>query len=171
MPAVRTHRKVLLNLTKRMRRQSEERAMGQLSKSQNPDAIKLHCPRCDKADGLRIGQLNFRGQLRWFESVNCDQCGLRSEADGVGFPPSQIREWLIKHNGEWSVMIGNVRSKASTVKVLRAALSLDMKTAAALVESESTIVFKGSKAESLWLVELLEASGDSPILLMTESNS
>lgn len=131
-----------------------------------PDAVKLPCPRCGWSAALSIGQMNFRGKLRWFESANCDKCGLRSEADGVGFPLSEIREVLIDSDGEWCVVMKDVKSTASVVKVLQAALSLDMKAAIALLRAETHMVFRGTKSESLWLAELLEAAGESPMLSM-----
>lgn len=133
-----------------------------------PDAIKLPCPRCGWSEALSIGQMNFRGKLRWFESANCEKCGLRSEADGVGFPPSKIRESLIESDGEWCVIMKDVRSTASVVKVLQAALSLEMKAAIALLRAETNMVFRGTKSESLWLVELLEAAGEFPMMSMVE---
>jgi hypothetical protein len=131
-----------------------------------PDAIKLSCPRCGNSAALKIGQVNFRGQLRWFESVNCDKCGLRSEVDGVGFPSSKLHEMLIQSDGEWVVAMKEVNSTASVVKVLRSALLLDMKVALALLKTESKVIFRGTRSESLWLGQLLEEAGELPELHM-----
>lgn len=133
-------------------------------KLQYPGPIALSCPRCGALGALKVGQLNFRGKLRWFESVSCDTCGLRSEADGVGLPPSKIRELLIESDGEWRVAISEIKSKANVVKVLQSALSMDMKAAFALLRTEAKTVFVGTKSESLWLAALLEAAGERPIL-------
>lgn len=136
-----------------------------------PDAIKLPCPRCGWSATLSIGQMSFRGKLRWHESANCDKCGLRSEADGVGFPPSNIRELLINSGGEWCVIMKDVKSTATVVKVLQAALSLDMKAAIALLRTEENVIFRGTKSESLWLVELIEAAGEFPMVSLFESRT
>jgi hypothetical protein len=145
--------------------------LNEFGKVRYPEAIKLPCPRCGWSAALRIGQINFRGELRWFESTNCDKCGLRSEADGVGFPPLNIRELLIDNDGEWCVIMKDVKSTASAVKVLQAALSLDIKAAIALLRTETKAVFRGTKSECLWLVELLEAAEEFPIMLMLESQT
>ena len=133
-----------------------------------PDAIQASCPRCGHPAALKIGQVNFRGQLRWFESVNCDKCGLRSEADGAGFPSSKLHEMLIQSNGEWGVVMMEVRSTASVVTVLRSALSLDIKAALALLKTESKVIFRGTRSESLWLGQLLEEAGESPVLKLLD---
>lgn len=145
--------------------------LGEFGKVRYPDAIKLPCPRCGWSAALSIGQMNFRGKLRWLESTNCDKCGLRSEADGVGFPPSNIRKLLIESDGEWYVIMKDVKSTASVVKILQAALSLDMKAAISLLRTETNVVFRGTKSESLWLVELLEAAGEFPMMSMFESRT
>lgn len=145
--------------------------LDEFGKVRYPDAIKLPCPRCGRSAALSIGQMNFRGKLRWHESAHCNKCGLRSEADGVGFPPSNIRQLLIDSDGEWCVIMKDVKSTASVVKVLQAALSLDMKAAIALLRTEKSVIFRGTKSESLWLIELIEAAGEAPIMSMFESRT
>lgn len=130
---------------------------------------KLDCPRCGAPDSLSIDETNFRGKLRWYESVNCDHCGLRSEADGVGFPPAKIKELILKRDGYWTVKIEKIMSLASVVKILQSALLIDRKAAVALARSDSHIVFEGTSTESLWLAELLKEIGEHPIISSTES--
>ena len=125
----------------------------------------MPCPRCGATGALELGQLSVRGELRWFESTKCKQCGLNSEADGFGFPPEEIRNWLIKNEGRWLVKIDDVKSMVNAVKVLRLALLIDAKTALSLLRSESKIIYSGTKGESLWLLKLLEESGELPSLL------
>lgn len=137
-----------------------------LRSARYPDAIKSPCPRCGNPGALKIGQVNFRGQLRWFESANCDKCGLISEADGLGFPSSKLHEMLIQSNGEWCVAMTKIHSTANVVTVLRSALSLDMKAALALLKTEPRVIFRGTQSESLWLGQLLEEAGESPALQM-----
>lgn len=141
-----------------------------LDKATYPTAIKLPCPSCERPEALSIGQVNFRGKLRWFESANCDQCGLGSEADGIGLPPSKIRELLIESDGEWCVILKNVKSSANVLKVLKAAFSIDMKSAIALLRAENNVLFRGTKSESLWLVELLETAKEFPLMEIVEEN-
>ena len=129
-----------------------------------PDAMTSPCPRCGNPAALKFGQTNFRGKLRWFESVNCDNCGLRSEADGTGFPSEKLRSSLIEGDGEWSIVLTEVNSTASVVAVLRSELSLDMKAALELLKTEPRLIFRGTRSESLWLGQLLEEAGESPSL-------
>lgn len=133
--------------------------------------VEMPCPRCGCPQSLRIGQVTVRGNLGWFESINCGKCGVASEADGVGFPPPKIRELLIEKNGEWCVKLKDMRSMARVVKVLQAALSLDMKVVIDFLKKEPRIIFKGTNSEAMWLAELLESAGEFPIVALLEVDS
>ncbi len=125
----------------------------------------MPCPRCGATGAVGIGQSCVHGELRWYESTKCKQCGLHSEADGFGFPPEEIRNWLIKNEGTWLVKIDDVKSTVNAAKVLRRALLIDVKMALSLLRSESKVIYSGTKGESLWLQKLLEESGELVFLL------
>lgn len=122
------------------------------------------CPRCGEVNGLRIGQLTRQGKLRWYETVNCASCNLRSEADGIGMAPQGLREKLIESNGMWQVKLNEPKSTATVVKILRDALSLEMKEAAQIAKGLPGVVYTGTKGEAVWLIELLEKSGEKALL-------
>lgn len=133
--------------------------------AQSSQTIQTSCPRCGHVNALQIGQVSVRQQLRWFESVKCDACGLTSEADGIGFPSLEVRILLLEGLGRWKVVMTGMKSIGNTVKVLRAALSIDLNEAAALAKSSSKIVYEGTKSECLWLMELLGDAGEASTLL------
>ena len=130
----------------------------------------LPCPRCGAIGALKIGQLHTHGKLRWFESVRCNQCGLNREADGIGFPPIEMRNFLINNEGLWAIKIDHVKSLINTIKTIKTALSIDMNAASSLIKNNSKIIFSGTKGEALWLIDLLEKCGESPVLLANENN-
>jgi hypothetical protein len=113
---------------------------------------------------LSVGQSTYGGKLRWYESVNCSVCGLRSEADGAGMPPAEIRQRLIERHGLWSVWLHELKSGAATGKVLRNALGMDVRQLALLLKQLPGVAYTGTKGESTWLIELLRAAGESPVL-------
>lgn len=125
--------------------------------------VLFPCPRCGTEGQLHVGQSVFREELRWYESVSCDQCGLRTEADGIGFPPAGIRERIISMNGHWKLELTNVKSIPTVAKVLREHLSLGAKEVLAILQAQSDGgIYRGTKAEALWLSNLLEKAGEAP---------
>jgi hypothetical protein len=108
---------------------------------------------------LVIGQTCHLDTLYWDESIRCDHCGLVSEADGHGFPPSMIREALIRRNGEWVVKLGTDASIVGAAKALQTVLALDMKSALSLARTPSREVFRGTDVEAEWLQTVLEKAG------------
>lgn len=122
------------------------------------------CPRCGTANALHLGQSSRHGKLRWYETVNCEQCGLHSEADGTGVPPEEIRKRIIEVTGLWRVNVVEVKSSASLVRVMRDALGLEMKDAARIAKGLPGIVYSGTRGEGDWLVELIEKAGEHAVL-------
>lgn len=129
------------------------------------------CPRCGALAALVIGQTCHRGTLHWHESTRCDQCGLVSETDGNGLPPSMIREALIRRNGEWVVKLDTDASIVGAARVLQTALALDMKSALSLVRTPSREVFRGTNVEAVWLKAVLEKAGVSALGLEIATGS
>ncbi len=64
---------------------------------------------------------------------------------------------IIECDGEWCLVLKDVLSSTNPVTALRSALSLDNKAALALLLVG--VIFRGTRTESLWLGELLEAAG------------
>lgn len=123
----------------------------------------LPCPRCGSDSQLHIGQSVFNLRLRWYESVDCKKCGLQREADGFGFPPTQLRNHLMSKDGEWKVTIPNMKSLTSIAKILREQLSLKSKDILELLKgSEDNEIFRGSQVEARWLAEILTKSNETP---------
>jgi hypothetical protein len=120
------------------------------------------CPRCGAEDALRIGQLSYRGSLRWYESVSCAVCGLQREADGVGFPPDEIRQRIADSSGLWEVRLLELSSKAMAAKVIRDALSMKVRDALEVFSKQSGIVYVGTFEEANWIAGLLSEAGESP---------
>ncbi|MFT3857805.1 MAG: hypothetical protein QM742_10025 [Aquabacterium sp.] len=122
------------------------------------------CPQCGAANGLRVGQLIRQGKLRWYETVNCDSCNMRSESDGIGIAPQSLREKLIASNGVWQVKVNEPKSTTTVAKVVRDALALEMKEAVQMAKGLPGVVYTGTKSEANWLIDLLEKSGEQALL-------
>jgi hypothetical protein len=124
----------------------------------------LPCPRCGSPEQLRIAQTVFRSVLRWHESLDCRHCGLRTEAHGVGLPSVDVRGWLLSLGGEWSVVMEKVKSTRSVAGVLQKHLSLGTQSIADLLRAGGgNEIYRGTKVEVLWLIDLLKAVGEEPM--------
>ena len=132
------------------------------ARSDPPASIERSCPDCGTACALRIGEAHIRGQLKWFESVNCEVCGLRTEADGAGIAPAYIRDELMKLQGTWCLQLVPVTSKVHAAQVLRESLGLDIGSSLQAVRSADGCVYSGTKTECLWLSERLAQIGETP---------
>jgi len=133
-------------------------------------SVFLECPRCQTAGMLKVGQSVHRGKLRWYESVNCETCGLRSEADGTGLPPEGIRLKLIEKVGLWRVVLGTPSSLSVVVKVVRDALGLESGDAMRIAKSLPGVLYEGTEGEAQWLEALLKNAGESPRLERLEAS-
>ena len=130
--------------------------------SDEHNSIFLECPRCGTTGALRIGQSVHRGKLRWYETVNCANCGLRSEADGLGFPAENIRLKIIEKAGLWQVAMGTPAMLPSFVKTIRDALGMESLDAMRVAKSLPGPVYAGTHSEVQWLGALLSDTGESP---------
>jgi predicted RNA-binding Zn-ribbon protein involved in translation (DUF1610 family) len=124
--------------------------------------VSYPCPDCGLADQLRVGQSGFDGRLRWGEYTCCVQCGLTTEASGVGFPPEEIREKMIAVNGQWVVFLDQVKSSAITTKVIMKSLDVESKQALGALRNPMEGVYRGTQVEALWLADKLKDCGEEP---------
>lgn len=134
--------------------------------SESGSEARLPCLRCSTEGQMRVGQSVLRDELRWYESTRCDSCGLRAEADGIGFPPEYIREQILATSGQWKLVLKDVKSIPGTVKVLTGQLSFNTKQALSVLRADGDVtVYNGTNAEATWLAGLLEKVGETPLLL------
>lgn len=120
----------------------------------------LPCPRCARADQLRLAQTVIRSRLRWYESTHCSGCGFTQEADAIGLPPPAIRAHLLATDGRWALVLQQAKSAARAARVLRDCLALDSSEAIALTRQPGGILFQGSATECAWLGEALARVGE-----------
>lgn len=128
------------------------------------DALLMPCPRCGSPEQLRIAQSVFHSLLVWNESLDCERCGLRTEADGTGLPPMEIRDRMLSIDGEWSVVMKEARSTRSVAEILRKHLSLGPQNIVDLLRNQSEMeIYRGTRVEAYWLIDLLKAIGEEPM--------
>lgn len=133
--------------------------MGRLIRSSE---VSYPCPDCGFSDQLRVAQSGFGGKLRWGEYICCVQCGLTTEASGVGFPPEEIRKKMLAVNGRWVVFLDQAKSYAIAAKVVMKSLDVEPKQALATIRNSSEGIYRGTQVEALWLADKLKECGEGP---------
>lgn len=118
--------------------------------------IREACWECQKTIKVEIGQVAFDYQLGYSLSYNCPYCGAIAELDDVGFPPEDIRQYIINQEGKYFLKIGhsNAKNKVISMKIIRQALELSIPEVLNLFNSYSNIA-EGTKVEVKWLQKLL----------------
>ena len=124
---------------------------------------KIACPYCKAHNALEIVQFSQNGILRWYESLNCENCNTYIEADGYGIPPEEIRIKLIQLYGSWYIGLNQVISVTNTTKVIHHSLSLKLNEAVKIVKNSPENLYIGTKDEIAWLFDLLMSAGELPI--------
>ncbi len=127
-------------------------------------SIDGFCSGCSKPATTVVGQAYFHDELRWYESMHCKACDARTEADGIGFPPAEIRSLLLQQEGGFLLSLPDVQSAAKVTKLLRVLLQLEIQAAFGLIRSTDAVVYCGTRVECEWLKGKLNALGEAPVI-------
>ena len=100
-----------------------------------------------------------RYRLDWWRSTWCDQCDITKEEEGSGLPPENYRQVLLHMDGVWALVINDYSERVLAMKVVRQTMNLSMKRAQEALGSRDPEVFRGTKTEIQWLVDLLRNEG------------
>lgn len=125
---------------------------------------KIICSNCKNTAIWVIAQsIRPGGILVWYQSVSCDKCHKAVEVDDFGFPPPDIRNEIMKTEGKWNLIIGEIDSnkKLIGIRLLRDKLNYTNKEAISLSKNIPGIVYSGTKTEAEWLKGLLAGKGIS----------
>lgn len=103
------------------------------------------------------GQTIIAGKLHWYRKVT--ENGPETVEDGLGFPPPEIREELIRKDGEWLLFVGS-EAKTLVGKILKEHLKLSLPEVAKILKTiPDKPVFIGTRKEADWVEELLVRAG------------
>jgi hypothetical protein len=103
---------------------------------------------------ISVGQSVVNGRLRWYRSlISSDRKCI--EEDGTGFPPPELREEILKTEGEWEILMTTGDPKRVAL-ILREVLAITAKEA--LENAKSGVLYRGTKTEAQWLSQKLSPS-------------
>ena len=129
--------------------------------------IKHICNDCERIGMTTIHQtLNSFPRLDWYESFRCSFCSSALEVDGLGLPPESIRQFILKDEGKWQLVVDPVKlkNKVKLLKIIRQNLHLSMTEVLTLKKTFPNLV-SGTKTEMKWLQKHLLNKGIESFIL------
>ena len=119
-----------------------------------------YCDECNQRININIQQAVIDYSLRWSISYLCPFCSTAIESDDIGFPPGDIRQFMLVEEGEYQLLIKSSElNKVTVVKVLRDALNISMREAFNILKLFPQSTVNGTKMEMVYLQKLLESEG------------
>jgi hypothetical protein len=106
---------------------------------------------------ISVGQILWDRQLRWSKSEVAED-GACVEVDGVGFPPQDIRDQILRERGEWELVI-TAGNRTRIMAILRESLGKSMNEVAECTKCIPAPVYRGTKIEANWLLEKMKKVG------------
>ena len=123
--------------------------------------IKHICNDCKQIGIITIHQtLHSFPKLNWYKSFQCSFCSSALEIDGIGFPPEEIRQLIIKDEGEYKLVVNSVKlkNKVKLLKIIHQILPLSLKQLLTLKKTFPNMV-SGTNIEMKWLKKHLFNEG------------
>lgn len=76
--------------------------------------------------------------------------------DDTGFPPDEVRSFILRAEGEWHLLIEESQlNKVAAMKILRQALGISLTETQRLLKCFPDSSIKGTQTEMEWLKQLL----------------
>lgn len=129
-----------------------------MNRERNMVIVEGSCSRCGSPVQVAVGERVVRDNMVWYRSYQCQVCGNRIEEDGRGTPPEEIRNAVLKQEGEWSLVVEGSGGPA-VLKALRHVLQLSVTDTAELRKRLPGEIVRGTRAEVERLVLLLDREG------------
>jgi hypothetical protein len=143
---------------RRLRFDSLERACEgalELLKALDPEDA---CPTCGGRRRLRFGERCRTSDVTWYLSTSCEACGERTEADGYGELPEDLRAIELARSGAWRVVVTSAPSTAGW-SAIREALRLDVGAAMAMKHQIPGAVLETTFAQASRICALFREHG------------
>jgi hypothetical protein len=120
--------------------------------------VRGRCRSCGSEIDVTVGQAVYDGGLVWHKGYSCPYCGDKTEEDGRGPAPEEVRCAVLQQEGEWALVLAEAGTRATTaLKLLRQALNLSLGEVGELRRHLPGTVVTGTRAEMERLVAILSA--------------
>ena len=133
--------------------------------------VEIPCSHCKQQAAAAVRQRITAGGLAWSMSVSCPFCGDRSELDGEGLPPSDIRQRLLHESGWWEIRVSDSKAILRALQVLRTSLALPDASLLRLRGIAPQGAIRGTKTEMEFVLAQLSAAGVAATIEPSASDS
>ncbi len=122
--------------------------------------VKVVC-QCNNTVVGDTGQSLRNGNISWYLSYKCNNCGNVIEEDGGEDIPEDIRNAIILDEGEWGLKINSQDSKFITkgLLLIKEALNLSLNHVSEMKKLFPGSIITGTKTEIIRIYNLLEVNG------------
>lgn len=124
--------------------------------------IKIRCECGNGIDGI-VGQVLYENELRWYMSYKCEKCGRVVELDDNDKTPEEIRDVIIKEEGEWKIILKNLKDLTKVVYILKK--DYDFEDIKIFKERIRNGLITGTKSEMMKIKKSLSNKGIECILV------
>jgi hypothetical protein len=134
--------------------------------------IDFTCGSCHHKVKLNVGQVIDNRKIGWYGSYVCSNCGDMEERDDRGLPSQDIREVILKEEGEYKIFTDDIKGKIKVLKVLKKTFDIPLPELTYFSKKIPGIFLEGTKTEMEWIQQLLSAEGvNTNIIKSTANNS
>lgn len=92
--------------------------------------------------------------------------------DDVGFLPENIRQKILQEEGEFEIVVENLKKqKQNVIKSLRQSLEIsttELYQKLKAISGKSGVIHKGTKVEMDWLASYLQSNGVESIIIQAK---
>ena len=118
--------------------------------------VKCHCGKIIQAT---VGDCISNNNFRWYQTYYCENCGNATEIDGIGNIPLEIKQAIIKQEGEFVLISTEKKNRAKIVYLLKKMPCGDSVLFEMFKEDKTDKIFSGTKNEMTFMRNYLITKG------------
>ena len=120
--------------------------------------MKMKC-HCGKIIEATIRDCIYNDNFRWYQTYYCESCGNATEIDGIGNIPPEIKQAIIKQEGEFVLVSTQRKNRAKIIYLLKKMPCGDSNLFQLFKEEKTDKIFSGTKNEMTYMKNYLITKG------------
>ena len=118
--------------------------------------VKCHCGKIIEAT---VGDCIYNDNFRWYQTYHCENCGNAAEIDGIGNMPPEIKQAIIKQEGESVLVSTEAKNRVKIIYLLKKMPCGDSDLFEMFKEEKTDEIFSGTKNEMTFMRNYLITKG------------
>ncbi len=118
--------------------------------------VKCHCGKTIEAT---VGDCIYNNNFRWYQTYHCKNCGNATEIDDIGNIPPEIKQAIIKQEGEFVLVSTERKNRAKIIYLLKKMPCGDSDLFEMFKEEKTDKIFSGTKNEMAFMRSYLITKG------------